>query len=479
MIPTYIGIIVAFIGFWLLTRPAAYSLAFFAYCTIFAGSSALDLFALGGASVPPANFALLFLILRLWRQDFSRSEAFLRSIVAHRWFIVFCVYSAAMAFVLPTLFAGQVMLVPMGAANMGAMLLRPTAQNITTAVYMLGTAATAVAATMMVLAANRTTKIMASTFILITWIHIATGLLDLGLNAVHLGILIDIVRNGSYAQLDQSFGDIHRIAGVTPEPSVYATFGGVCFVLMSEFWLRNIQPRRSGPAAIVMLIMLILTTSSTGYVYIAAYGACLWVRCVFIPGSMPPAKMLRFILIQIFGSAALISGIALNPTLAKKFFGIIQSVTISKGASESGVQRMEWARQGFLALKASHGLGVGVGSFRSSSIMTAILGSVGPIALAVFIIYVMQVWQPLRKSTFKPAGSEDLRFAGAAGWGALMTIVAESVVAPSPDPGIMFGLLAGLAIGLRIRDRSAAPAMETRQPMAVHGPPPFAHSSVD
>jgi len=478
VIPTYIGIIVAAIGFWLLTKPAVYSLAFFAYCTIFAGSSALDLFALGGASVPPANFALLFLILRLWRQDFSRSEAFLQSIVAHRWFIVFCVYSAAMAFVLPTLFAGQVMLVPMGAANMGAMLLRPTAQNITTAVYMLGTAATAVAATMMVLA-TRTTKIMASTFIMITWIHIATGLLDLGLNAVHLGILIDIVRNGSYAQLDQSFGDVHRIAGITPEPSVYATFGGVCFVLMSEFWLRNIQPRRSGPAALVMLVMLILTTSSTGYVYIAAYGACLWVRCVFIPGSMQPAKMLRFILVQIFGAAALISGIALNPALAKKFFGIIQSVTISKGNSESGVQRMEWARQGFLALRVSHGLGVGVGSFRSSSIMTAILGSVGPIALAVFIIYVLQVWQPLRKSTFMPAASDDLRFAGAAGWGALMTIVAESVVAPSPDPGIIFGLLAGMAIGLRIRDRTPAPRRQIEQPLAAQSAGPFAPRSVD
>jgi hypothetical protein len=255
VIPTYIGVIVALLGIVLLARPAERSLAFFAYCTLFAGSSAIDLNSLGGASMPPANFALVFLVLRLWRQDLGRSEIFLKSLQGNSWLLVFAVYGAATAFVFPRLFAGRIWVIPMGTSSLGASRLEPTAQNITTAVYLLSTAVTAVAASMIALS-GRASKLMIFTFIAITWIHVATGLIDLILSSVHANGLLDIVRNGHYAQLNQSFGDVHRISGIMPEPSVYAAYGGVCLVLMTEFWLRNLQSRASGSAAVAMLVLL-------------------------------------------------------------------------------------------------------------------------------------------------------------------------------------------------------------------------------
>jgi hypothetical protein len=449
VIPTYIGILEAFVGFWLLTQPIELSVAFFAYCTLLGGASAIDVDALGGASIPPANFALLFLLCRLWRQDLARSEALLKSVVANRMLIIYCFYSAAMAFVLPKLFAGKIVLVPMGTSSLGPMLLTPTSQNITTAVYMLGTAIAAVAVSMTAIS-SQSFKLMEKTFIVITWVHVATGVLDLILNTVHLGFLLFIVRNGHYAQLDQNLGDFHRISGIMPEPSVYATFGGVCLVLMSEFWLRNIRPRASGWAAVAMLVMLVAATSSTGYIYIAVYGVCLWLRLLFVPGTMGSKKIAMFLLLHVVGVCGALLVAVFKPHLVTKVLDALQSVTLGKATSESGLQRAEWVRQGLTAMMKTGGLGVGVGSFRSSSIITAILGSVGPVALIVFLIYVFQVWQPWRKSTFKAASSEELSVAAAAGWGALMMIVAEAAVAPSPDPGIMFGLLGGLAIGLRL-----------------------------
>ena len=456
MIPTFIGVVVAFVGLLLLAFPAELSLAYFTYCTLMAGSSAIDLNALGGASMPPANFALVFLLVRLGRKDLGRSEPFLKSLQANALFVIFALYCGVTAFVLPRLFAGHLWLIPMIASNLGAVRLEPTAQNITTAVYLISTALTAVAACMVTYTTN-IVRIMAKTFIIVTFIHVGTGLLDLGLHAIHLENLLYIVRNGHYAQLDQSIGDVHRIAGIMPEPSVYASLGGVLFTLCSEMWLRGFYTRWSGPAALCMLTMLVLATSSTGYIFIIVYGALLWLRFLFVPGGVASRKLVTFILVQIFGGAAVFLLLLSSPGVAQRGADILQSTLLTKGSTSSGIERATWAKQGLIAVKGTYGLGVGVGSFRSSSVITAILGSVGPLALAAFTAYVLQVWQPLRRSTYRVNRSESLQFAAVAGWGALMIIVGEATVAASPDPGLIFGLLAGLAIGMRSAGRTPAP----------------------
>jgi hypothetical protein len=154
-----------------------------------------------------------------------------------------------------------------------------------------------------------------------------------------------------------------------------------------------------------------------------------------------------------------------DPHLAAQALGILKNVTLAKSDSASGLQRAEWAKQGLIALKGTYGLGAGVGSFRSSSIITAILGSTGPISLLVFLAYLLKVWQPLRRSSYRPVASVDLRLAASAGWGAVMVVLSEAAVAPSPDPGIVFALLSGLAIGLRQRPTEAAQPSGRRAPV--------------
>jgi len=456
MIPTYIGVIIAIVGLILQAFPAELSLAFFSYCLLMGGSSAIDLNALGGASLPPANFALVFLLLRLGRKDLGRSEPFLHSLQVNGLIVVFALYCALSSFVLPRLFAGKMWVIAMGTSSLGQTPLSPTVQNITTAVYMLSTALVAVSATMLTYTTNLM-RVMAKCFIIVTFIHIGTGLLGLALDIVHLQDLLYIVRNGHYAQLDQSFGEIHRISGIMPEPSVYATFGGACFVLMTEFWLRGFYARWSGVASISMLVTLVLSTSSTGYIFVAAYGGLLWFRFLFMPGSAPPQKLLTFVLVQIFGGALIFVVLAATPSLFSRIAGILQTTLINKASTDSGVQRSQWAMQGITVFVKSYGLGIGVGSFRSSSIITAILGSVGPLGLVAFLIYVLQAWQPFRRSTFKVSKSEALQFAAATGWAALLIIIAQAAVGASPDPGMMFGLFAGLSIGLRSRASDPAP----------------------
>lgn len=448
MIPTIIGALVLVAGVALLFRPPSVMLAFVLFCTLIAASSAIDLPALGGSSIPPGMLALVFMALRLCGRDVRESSAISLALSKNSWLLMFCVYCAATAFVLPRIFAGRVDLIPMGRAIMGFQPLQVSAQNTTQAVYMLGTAFAAVAATAFATRSG-TPSVIIKSLIVITWIHALTGLLDLAASSVHFKGLFDFVRTGAYAQLDQEQGGFHRISGMASEPSAYATIGGGYFVLMCELWLRRIMPRWTGPAALVMAALLIMSTSSTAYTIILAYVVVLGARGLLIPGSIPTDRAVVLLTITGLGALIALTLALLSPRLTEAITGLFSDVTFKKAQTLSGVERGLWAKQGLDAMTATRGLGVGVGSFRSSSLFTAILGSVGPAGLVVFGGYCLQVAKLGRKATYVTA--VDLRSAAgaASGWAALLVLAPAAFIWPSADPGLYFALMAGLSLGWR------------------------------
>jgi len=92
---------------------------------------------------------------------------------------------------------------------------------------------------------------------------------------------------------------------------------------------------------------------------------------------------------------------------------------------------------------------VGVGSFRSSSLFTAILGSVGPAGLIVLLGYCAQIGKFGRRSSYLSHIDPRVGAGAAAGWTALMTLVPAALSWPSADPGLLFALMAGLSLGWR------------------------------
>ena len=448
MIPTPTGLLFAAFGFYLLTRPPLAMLVFICVCTLFPAAAAFDLPALGGSSIPPAMMALGFLAIRLLRRDVMRSPGPILSLEKNAWLLVFCIYCAATAWLLPRLFSGRIDLIPMGQAGLGFQPLHVTAQNTTQAVYMLGTAFAAVAATALSTRYG-SPIVLIKALVVITWVHVLTGVADLIFSAVHLEGVFDLVRTGAYAQLDQAEGGFHRISGMCSEPSVYASLGSAYFAFMSELWLRRISPRRTGPAALAMLCLLVLSTSSTAYVAVAAYVVILLGRTLVSPSSMTVDRAITIVGVGFLGLVVALVLLLVHPSLAASFGDVLADMTIRKGQSSSGLERGLWAKQGWDAMKITHGLGVGVGSFRSSSIITAIIGSVGPAGLVVFLGYCLQVAKLGRRTTY--AVDVQLRSAAgaAAGWTALVTLVPALAIWATADPGIIFALMAGLSLGWR------------------------------
>jgi len=423
-------------------------LAFSFFCTLLPAASAIDLPALGHSSIPPAMLSLAFLALRAIGSKTWRGPEMGLAATKNAWLILYCLYCAVTALVLPRMFAGLIDLIPMGQSELGFVPLRVTAQNTTQAVYLLGTGFGAVCATLFSTQKNSPTVIVI-TLVVVTWIHALTGLLDVALNAVHIEGAFDFARTGAYAQLDQGVGGFHRISALCNEPSVYATIGSSYFVFMCELWLRGISPKQTGPAALIMVLILAISTSSTAYVFILCYGAILLARTAIVRGSIGLRHAGVILGLGIAGLAITLSVMLLDPHLATEVARTIAELTIGKTQSQSGIERGLWAKQGLDAMVFSHGLGVGVGSFRSSSLFTAVLGSVGPAGLIVLLGYCAQVAKFSRRSSYVSQVDPRVGAGAAAGWTALMTLAPAAVSWPSADPGLLFALMAGLSLGWR------------------------------
>ena len=246
---TIFGIVIVLAGLlFLLGAGMTTMLAFVMATTLLGGSAAIALPALGGSSIPPANLALMFLVLRAVLPGPRQMERLGPALRANIFLIVFCLYGAITAFILPRLFAGALEVTPLrpGAVRQlfEAAPLHFSSQNITTSIYLMGTFVAGVGATIGAARAG-SAPVIVRTGIVLAITHALLGFLSVIAAGTPFNAVIEFFRNGHYAQLDQSIGGLNRMNGIFPEASGFAAYGGAWMIFMSELWLRNIErPRR-------------------------------------------------------------------------------------------------------------------------------------------------------------------------------------------------------------------------------------------
>lgn len=452
---TLFGALVLGIGLFLLVSAGMVSMLLFVMtATLFGGSAAIALPALGGSTIPPANLALLFLLLRACLPGPRQMERLGPAIADNVFLIVFALYGSVTAWILPRLFAGSAEVTPLRPRAVRQLFeaapIHFSSQNITTSVYLIGTLVAGLGVYIGAAREGSAVRI-ARAGIVIATVHALLGFLSIAVAGTSLDALIEFFRNGHYAQLDQSIQGLSRMNGIWPEASGFAAFGGAWLIFTTELWLRDIYPRRSGPAALLLGLALLISTSSTAYVTLGGYGAILMVRSVVLPRSMPFSKLLGLVAAAFFGITMTVAALAFSPSLVESFSRIITVMTIDKADSVSGIQRLFWARQGFEAFAVSGGLGIGAGTFRSSSLITAIIGSMGVIGIVSFMAHLLHAFKPLRASTYSAAAKDREGVGAAASWTSLLMLMPAAVASPSPDPGVTWAMFAGIALSLRAR----------------------------
>jgi hypothetical protein len=468
MQPTLIGFVVLLVGFLIAvlgSTPAMMSMLML--CGLMSGSAAVILTALGGSSIPPIQVALGFLVIRVLVPTPGHLDRLKASIHDNAALIAYVFYGLAGAVVLPRIFARSMDVPPLRFTGLryiyDALPLVPTSQNVTTAVYLLGTLLVAISMYIAV-SLPRGPAYFMRTAVILGWIHLFFGVAGVVVKGTPADALLQFFRNGSYAQLDQSYGGFIRISGIAPEASSYADYAFCWFVLIFECWLRGIWPRWTGITATAMLALLLFSTSGTAYVALTGYSVVLLLR-LLVPGNVMAKRMVTIIGAGI-GIATLVAIVCLaRPALTTAFSDMILHMTVDKGNSESGLQRAFWAKKGIEAFIVSHGLGIGPGSFRSSSLGTAILGSMGVIGVVTFATYLLQVLRPWRNSSFVQPADPLTALGAAASWAALVSLFSSMISAPSADPGTSFAIFSGVALSLRAR--RAASAVSARAPSSA------------
>jgi hypothetical protein len=463
MLPTVFAGLVALmaIGSW--RYGIAALTAVIAGMLLLGGSAAILLPAIGGTSISPAHLALVSAIL--WLLLKRDQQGLIAAIAENRWLLGFAVFGVVSAIVLPKLFAGDIFVTPMRPTRMDFVRepLGPTPQNITQSVYLIGTALAAVIAAYAARYGKRPYVIMAA-LLAAGAANIAFGVVDL----VGFQPVLDFFRNGAYAQLDQDFGasGLKRLSGVFPEPSAFAAFGFGILVVSGELWLRHIWPRVSGVLALLSIVTLIASTSTTAYGCLAIYLPVMTLRIFFLTqGARRLTKGITLATLLLTTAVLVMLVMVLQPGLAAYLQKLLNSLTVGKLDTSSGRERLSWATQGFEAFKATFGLGIGVGSFRSSSMVTAVIGSTGVIGCVLLGAYLLTLLAPWRRDAYQLDLDQARGLGEAAAAAALFSLLPAALSSPLPDPGLLFGILAGYALGAR----AAAKA----RPMTEQAPPPL------
>lgn len=454
---TFIGVVQLVVGTLIfLTGSLRHAFAFLLASGLFGGGAAVVLPALGGSSIQPIHFACLFVYLRILAPRGGFLGMIPSAIRINRWLVAYTLYGIATAFIAPRLFAGQINVAPMRAdENMGmfgTVPLGPSSQNITASIYMFGTLAIAIAA-YIVCSFRGGVATLISAVIAVGWANIVLGVATAVGGGTPLNDFFELFRNGNYAQHDQSYGDFARIRGLFPESSAFTAFGFAYFVLSAELWYRSIRPIATGSLALAMAGILFFSTSSTAYVGLAGYLAFFVLRIVALPNIAERSRVREFAAAVFFMTVLVACLFLLVPTMLIRTSEMVQEMTVGKSDSSSAQQRLFWAMQGWHVLKASYGLGIGPGSFRSSSLIMAMIGSMGVIGFVSFVAYSLQVFQPGRGSTFARTADLGQSVGGAFATASMLVLLPISVSSPSADFGANFAIFAGAALALRSTTR--------------------------
>jgi hypothetical protein len=120
-----------------------------------------------------------------------------------------------------------------------------------------------------------------------------------------------------------------------------------------------------------------------------------------------------------------------------------------------------------MAFWRTNGIGIGPGSFRSSGLIAATAGSAGFIGLLLFGLYLFSILQPFRAISHRCDLAGGLKVRSAMAWTAILSLIPAMASAPSPDPGLVFGIFAGIAMACRQSTSQPQPALSGRKILAA------------
>jgi hypothetical protein len=288
------------------------------------------------------------------------------------------------------------------------------------------------------------------------FVYCLSGGVDIIFNIAGMGDILDVFRTASYSFLvDVEAANVRRVVGLMPEASAFGGWGsglGAILLFTRHAFQAKTRDRIVLPLAVACTLLAALSTSSTAYgvllVVVALYGFDNGWRLAF--GSSPVRaraglELLWLGLIVLIGFCSLLFLDGLRNTI----LDVLDQMVFQKTSSSSYEERSLWTLTAFEAWQSSLGLGIGVGSVRTSNFFVNILASTGAIGFALFSAFLGRVFLADNR-----LGDPELNELV---WGLKLAIipgmVGSALAGTTPDYGGVSGAIFGTIVGFGWRPR--------------------------
>ncbi len=416
---------------------------------LFGAAAAIALPALGGATITPAVMFLPFLLARaLGERGLGGCLRQVSFPDAGFWLLLLVVWGAISAYFLPRMFAGQlqVFTIDRDAMHSGALLrlspLYPVSGNLTQSGYALGAVCAFVAMRALFLRKGRLDDFR-DAVLLLAGLNCLAGLVNLAEFYLGLPSVLEYVRTGGYAIVESyELAGLMRLSGTFTEASGFAGFTLPLLAFSATLWLNNVRAGYSGTVALILLVLLLMSTSSTAYVGLTTYLFCLTVVLVWrgvVHGKVP--RMRPLIFGGTLGLMAISIVILYDPGVVTRVAEFFEVTVFNKLQSSSGIERSSWNEQAWSNFLNTYGAGVGLGSARASSYPLVLLSNVGILGTLLFIVFLSKVFFGIRPNRALRAAAVPR----AARQAVLAGLISASVAATVFDLGVAFYALAAAA----------------------------------
>ncbi len=423
------------------------SLLYLLVCTGAFGSLQMLPFS-GGVNVLPQSACAALFVCKVLSQRGNITRGIESALDPQRMilFTAFVVYAVFGALILPRTFLGLFEVVPISAPMFGTDILRPASGNYTQSCYIMLSYGTALAfSTIGQSDALRIHYLRA--LLWAAYVLVLTGIIDLITYNLHIGFVLEPFRTATYSFLvDVEAEGAKRVVGLMTEAS---SFGTVCVGLMASlvflrpFYKQGLEHLLALGAIVLLGIMTILSTSSTGLVGLAVlvfiYGADLLYRTLDTSNKRRDQITQEFTVIFLV-MFVVVAGTLLKPSLLDPVSTMIDGLLYEKAKSASYAERTMWTRIGWQAFLDTGGMGAGLGSIRVSNWAVSILGSTGLFGAMLMFGFIAQQALTMPRSLSK----ERAAFGTALKLSLLPTLAMYLVVATIPDIGIAVASMLGL-----------------------------------
>ena len=257
--------------------------------------------------------------------------------------------------------------------------------------------------------------------------------------------------NPGISVLIQSMGALPRINGPFSEPAALAAFlSGTVFC---SLWLCVQGHSFMAPRLLFILsiITMFLSTSATGITTVVL-GVPLLLLFVTGRGSSEGRQRIWNTLFSFAGACLLLVGplFLLIPKLSGDF-SLVFSATLNKNSSESFASRTMVDLDALQATIDTYGLGVGWGSFRSSSLLPGVLSNGGIVGFFLIFLFLFRLRSLLAAASKSSVNCEEARLAVSCFSASLLGQIAANLLSGPMITSFSFFLQLACLIGATTR----------------------------